>query len=166
VKSNGTTNFLYIAKDDGSYYYVPQELPTGNLKFGDMDGDGLVDLVKFNGAFASLSYQSSPSTAAPDPIADPQPAEEPAPATDPGTASGSGVPTVDANAYEVESVDIIAEVGVDSVLLESGETLWFDADTIIKYNDASGLEAGQTLEFKAWANPDGALVGIKVEVAS
>ena len=42
--------------------------------------------------------------------------------------------------------------------------LWFDAETIIKFNDASGFEVGQTLEFKAWMNPDGTLVGIKVEV--
>ncbi len=39
-----------------------------------------------------------------------------------------------------------------------------DAESIIKLNDASAFEIGQTLEFKAWMNFDGTLIGIKVEV--
>ncbi|MFT4939746.1 MAG: hypothetical protein ACI88A_002791 [Paraglaciecola sp.] len=45
--------------------------------------------------------------------------------------------------------DVIDKVSDNNVLLLSGHILWFSADTIIKYNDASGLAIGQTLEFKA-----------------
>ena len=57
VKNSGNGNYLYFAKDDGSYYYVPQTLPAGNLKFGDLNGDGLVDLATFSGQYASITYQ-------------------------------------------------------------------------------------------------------------
>jgi hypothetical protein len=161
VTSSGSGNLLYLAKPDGGYFYVPQQLPGGNLKYGDMNGDGRVDLVSFNGAFASISYQTTTAPVASAPVT--EPAAEPVTSPDPGT--GTGVPVVDANAAEVESVDTIADIGPDGVLLSSGRTLWFDAGTIIKFNDASGFAVGQTLEFKAWLNPDGSLIGIKVEVA-
>ena len=144
-RTSSSGNQLYLAKADGSYFYVPQQLPGGNLEYGDMNGDGRVDLVSFSGAFASISYQSSVATVAPEPVIDPAPTPvvDSDPVTDPG--SGSDIPLVDANAAQVETADTIAEVGVNSVLLSSGKMLWFDAETIIKFNDASGFEVGQTL---------------------
>ena len=167
VTSNGTDNLLFLAREDGSYFYVPQKLPAGNLKYGDMNGDGQLDLLVFSGAFVRISYQSNTAPVVPAPVVDPAPAPvtEPDPGTDPGTASGSDIPLVDTNAAKVESADTIAAIGENNVLLSSGKTLWFDAATIIKFNDASGFEVGQTLEFKAWLNPDGSLIGIKVEVS-
>lgn len=159
VQNNGADNLLYFAREDGSFYYVPQKLPGGNLKYGDLNGDGLVDYVSFSGAFASISYQTGQGITDPDPVNDPNPVVDPNP-----VAEGDD-PTVDANAYEVETSDTIAEVRENSVLLSSGKILWFNSETIIKYNDASSFEEGQTLEFKAWQNPDGTLIGIKVEVA-
>lgn len=153
VKNTGNGNDLYFAKYDGSYYYVPQKLPAGNLKFGDLNGDGLVDFVEFSGQFASITYQSVQSEVDSEPVADPEPVVE------------GEVPAIDANAYEVELKDTIAEIKESNVVLSSGKILWFNSETIIKFNDASGFEVGQTLEFKAWMNPDGALIGIKVEVA-
>jgi len=166
VTSSGSSNSLYLAKEDGSYFYVPQTLPNGNLKYGDMNGDGQLDLISFSGAFATISYQSSNAPVAPAAVVDPPPTPvtAPDPGTDPGTVSGSDIPVVDSNAAKVESADSIAAIGANSVLLSSGKTLWFDAATIIKFNDASGFEVGQTLEFKAWLNPDGSLIAIKVEV--
>jgi hypothetical protein len=59
-------NRLYLAKPDGSFYYVPQSLPGGSIEFGDMNGDGLIDVVIFNGAFASVMYQDATGIASPD----------------------------------------------------------------------------------------------------
>jgi len=168
VTSNGSDNLLYLAKDDGSYYYVPQHLPGGKLEFGDLNGDQQVDLVLFNGAFANIRYQSGSAAADPDPVADPVQVVDPPTGTEPdpgSTVAGGEIPAVDSNAVEVETKDTIEATGEDSVLLSSGKTLWFAADTIIKFNDASGFKPGQTLEFKAWLNPDGSLIGIKVEIA-
>jgi hypothetical protein len=164
VKNTGTGNNLYFAKYDGSYYYVPQKLPAGNLKFADLNSDGLVDFVKFNGQFASITYQGGQPEVDTEPVVDPDPVVDPEPVVDPGTVAEGEVPSIDANAYKVELVDTIAEIGDNSVVLSSGKILWFNSETIIKFNDASGFEVGQTLEFKAWMNPDGALIGIKVEV--
>src|SRR5210317_1410461 len=61
----------------------------------------------------------------------------------------------------MSTANTITAIGANNVLLTSGKTLWFGAATIIKFNDASGFEMGQTLEFKAWLNPDGSLIGIK-----
>ena len=151
--NNGTGNSLYFSKDDGSYYYVPQKLPAGNLKYGDLNGDGLVDFVTFSGAFASITYQTDQSIVVPDPVVEPDP-----------VVTGDA-PVIDPNAYKVELTDTIEEIRENSVLLSSGKVLWFNSETIIKFNDASEFEFGQALEFKAWVNPDGALIGIKVEVA-
>ena len=74
------------------------------------------------------------------------------------------VPAIDVDADKVELKDTVAQIRDNSVILASGKTLWFNPETIIKFNDASGFEVGQKLEFKAWMNPDGALIGIKVEV--
>jgi hypothetical protein len=159
VVNNSTGNSLHLAKADGSYYYVPQKLPAGNLKYGDLNGDGLVDLVSFSGAYASISYQTTQSTVDTDPVTTPDPVP------DTGTVVDGEVPAIDSNANEIESVDTIEEVRANSVLLSSGKILWFNSESIIKFNDASGFEVGQTLEFKAWENLDGALIGIKVEIA-
>ena len=129
------------------------------MKYGDLNGDGLVDFVKFNGQFASITYQWGQSEV------DPVPVIEPDPVVDPGTVVEGEVPAIDANAYEVGLADTIAEIKDNSVVLSSGKILWLNSETIIKFNDASGFEVGQTLQFKAWMNPDGALIGIKVEVA-
>lgn len=149
VLNNGTDNLLYFAKADGSYFYVPQKLNTGNLKFGDLNADGLIDIVTFNGQFASITFQTAQAVVV-DPVTDP--------------VDNVEVPAVDVNAYEIEAEDTIQEIRVNSVLLSSGKILWFNAETIIKFNDASAFAIGQTLGFKAWQNPDGALIGIKVEV--
>ena len=42
--------------------------------------------------------------------------------------------------------------------------MWFESATVIKLNDALSFAAGQLIEYKAWQNPDGTLIGIKVEV--
>ncbi len=161
VQRDGNENWLYLTNNDGNYHYVPQQLPSGNLKFGDLNGDGLVDYVSFSGSFASIVYQSAQSASGSDPIVDPNPVTEP----DPDQVINGDVPAIDFNAESVELSGVIAEVRENSVLLASGNILWFNADTIIKFNDASGFEVDQTLDFKAWENPDGALIGIKVEVA-
>lgn len=151
--NNGTDNLLSFAKADGSYFYVPQKLISGNLKFGDLNTDGLVDIVTFNGQFASITYQTSQAVVV-DPVIDP--------VTDP--VDDGSVPAVDVNANEVEAEDTIQQIRVNNVLLSSGKILWFNAETIIKFNDASAFAIGQKLGFKAWQNPDGTLIGIKVEV--
>ena len=74
------------------------------------------------------------------------------------------VPAVESNAGEVEGKATIAEVGESKLLLTSGKTLWFNSESIIKYNDAPAFAVGQNLEFKAWENSDGAFIAIKVEV--
>jgi hypothetical protein len=151
---------MYLAKPNGSYYYVPQSLPTGNIEFGDMNGDGLIDLVLFNGAFAKIIYQDAPGTANPDGGTGGTP-----PPPDNGTGGTPSAPVMDANGEEVESTDRIREVLTsDSVRLESSDIMFFESATIIKLNDASGFAAGQLIDYKAWQNPDGTLLGIKVEV--
>lgn len=165
VVNSSTGNWLYLAKSDGSYYYVPQQLPSGNLKYGDLDGDGAVDTVRFSGAFATISYQTTQTgNNDPEPVTEPYAVIDPVPETDNSTVAVGGTPSVDANANKIETADTIKEIRSNSVLLSSGKVLWFNANSIIKFNDASGFEIGQTLEFKAWLNPDGALIGIKVEV--
>jgi len=64
-------NLLYFAKNDGSYYYVLQKLPSGGLNFGDMNGDGLVDYVTFDGGSASIAYQIDQSVVATEPTQPP-----------------------------------------------------------------------------------------------
>ena len=157
IQYNATGNLLSLSKDDGSYYYVPQKLPAGS-RYGDLNGDGLVDYVTITGAYASIAYQTEQSVVEPDPVV------EPGPVVSPGPVIEGDIPAVDANAYKVETADTIAEIRENSVLLTSGKILWFNSETIIKFNDASNFEVGQTLEFKAWVNPDDALIGIKVEV--
>lgn len=161
---NASGNLLNISKGDGSYYYVPQKLPAGS-RFGDLNGDGLVDYLTISGAYVSIAYQTGYSVAEPAPVVTPDPVIEPDPVNQPGPVAAGDVPAIDPNGYQLESADNIEEIRADSVLLSSGLVLWFNSETIIKYNDASGFEVGQLLEFKAWANPDGTLVGIKVEVA-
>lgn len=157
---------LHIARDDGSFFYVPQYLPAGS-RFADLNGDGRVDYLTVSGASVSVVFQTGQASADSLPAADPvtEPVGEPvAPDSSMTPIDTSNAMQVDANAYKVESRDTIAAVGENNVLLTSGKVLWFNSDSIIKYNDASSFEAGQTLEFKAWLNPDGSLVGIKVEV--
>ena len=163
VKYNATGNSLFIAKDDSSYYYVPQKLPAGS-RFGDLNGDGLVDYVTITGAYATIAYQAGYSVVEPAPVTETDPVVEPDPAVEPDPVITGDVPAIDPNADKVESEDSIEEIRESSVLLSSGKVLWFNSETIIKFNDASGFEPGQSLEFKAWVNPDGALIGIKVEV--
>ncbi len=181
---NGRQNLLYLARAEGEYFYVPQSLPGGNLKLGDMDGDGLVDILTFSGGFVSISYQSGGSGSIyfpapdPDPVpvgvreSDPAPdrAAEPdrGPKSDPALApvSGGGSPAVDFDAIKIEDFAVIAEVRENSLLLSSGAVLWFNRDSVIKLNDAFGFDTGQSIEFKAWANPDGALICIKAEIVT
>lgn len=139
VSRNGTDNLLYLAKEDGSYFYIPQVLPAGKLKFGDINGDGAVDLVSFSGAFARISYQSNNTSVEPVPVNDTEPTPNPAPTTNAGPAGGGDVPAIDANAAKIETADTIAEIRSSGVLLASGKTLWFDDQTIVKFNDASSL---------------------------
>ena len=170
-------NLLYLAKNDGEYYYVPQTLPVGTTAaYGYFNDDDLLDVASFSGAFISIAYQASDVAIEPDPtpVVDPTPVIDPDPTPvvdptpvidpDPTPVADAGIPAVDANAYKDELIDTIAEIRADSVLLSSGNVLWFNADSIIKLNDATAFEIGQTLEFKAWVNPDGSMVGIKVEV--
>lgn len=65
---------------------------------------------------------------------------------------------------EVELIDVVEEVFDNRVTLSTGEVLWFNADTILKLNDAPELVTGLSLELKAWDNLDGNLIRIKVEV--
>ena len=168
LTNNAMGNALHLAKADGSYYYVPQQLPSGNLKFGDLNADGRVDYVTFNGAYVTFAYQDTQATTAPvtEPVVDPvvEPVVEPV--AEPTPVADSTAPIVDAYATKVEMSDTIAEFTTDGLLLSSGSDLQFNTDSIIKLNDASAFEIGQTLDFKAWMNPDGTLIGIKVEVAS
>lgn len=170
-------NLLYLAKNDGEYYYVPQTLPVGTTAaYGYFNDDDLLDVASFDGAFVSIAYQASDVAIEPDPVVDPAPVVDPTPVIDPvsvvdptpvidpTSVADAGIPAVDTNAYKDELEDTIAEVRADSVLLSSGNVLWFNVDSIIKYNDATAFEIGQTLEFKAWVNSDGSMVGIKVEV--
>ena len=150
-------NLVNLSNSAGGFHYVPQELPQDS-HFGDFNGDGLVDYFTVNGVFIDIVYQTTGTPAAPDPGATPNPTPPP-----PAGSTGNG-PGVDANATKVELADTITSIGQDHVVLSSGATLWFDATTIIKYNDASGFAVGQTLEFKAWQNANGDMVGIKVEV--
>ena len=99
------------------------------------------------------------------PTVDPDPIVDPDPVVEIDSATTGDVPAVDANASKIETADTVEEIYDNSVSLTSGKDLWFNSETIIKYNDASGFEVGQLLEFKAWSNPDGTLIGIKVEVA-
>ena len=159
-------NKLYLAKDVGQYYYVPQTLPVADrAAYGDFDGDGLMDAASFSGAFVAVAYQAGQAVENPV-VVEPDPAVvEPEPIiVDPVPVASGEVPAIDANAEKVELVDSIAEVQTNSVLLSSGKTLWFNSESIIKYNNASSFEIGQLLEFKAWLNDDGSLIGIKVEV--
>lgn len=182
ISNNGTDNLLYFAKTDGGFYYVPQKLPAGKLYYGDLNGDGLLDIASFNGAYASVRYQTGQTAAVVEPVvtSDPGTNTDPVttdagtdttPTTDPQTDAGtsddsanSSAPEIDANASEVELKGTISEIHDNNVILSSGQTLWFNTDTIIKYNDANSFELGQDLEFKAWKNSDGALIGIKVEI--
>ena len=164
IRYGSSSNSLYISKDDGSYYYVPQKLPAGS-RYGDLNADGLVDYLTINGAYVSINYQSGSTLIEPDPVVEPDPVIDPDPVAEPDPVIEGDVPAIDTAAYKVETADTIAEIRDNSVLLSSGKILWFNSETIIKYNDASAFEIGQTLEFKAWKNPDGNLIGIKVEVA-
>jgi hypothetical protein len=157
-------NRLYLAKPDGSFYYVPQSLPGGSIEFGDMNGDGLIDLVLFNGAFASVMYQDATGISSPDIGTGDIPADSGTGDT-PADTDTDGIPEMDADAVQVESTSRIQEVLTSaSVRLESGEIMWFNAATVIKLNEASSFAAGQLVDYKAWLNPDGNLIGIKVEV--
>jgi hypothetical protein len=166
-------NRMYLAKPGGSYFYVPQSLPEGNIEFGDMNGDGLIDVVLFHGGFGKVIYQDAPAIANPDGGTGDIPADNGTSGTpvDNGTSGTpadngtSGAPAIDADAGEVESTDRIQEVLTsDSVRLESGDIMWFESATVIKLNEASNFAAGQLIDYKAWQNPDGTLIGIKVEV--
>jgi hypothetical protein len=161
-------NRLYLAKPDGSYYYVPQSLPGGNIEFGDMNGDGLIDSVIFNGAFASVIYQDEPGGTGVDSGTGAGTGADSGAGADSGTGADndtSGIPAMDADGVQVESSARIQDVLTsDSVRLESGDIMWFNDATVIKLNDASSFAAGQLVEYKAWENPDGNLIGIKVEV--
>jgi len=111
--------------------------------------------VSFSGQWAYISFQAVTNQ----PVPDPAPTPAPTP----------GIPTVDANAPQVEIIDTISQVlNAESVLLSiDAKVLWFNAATIVKLNDASELAAGLTLEFKAFANGhETTLIGIKVEVLS
>jgi hypothetical protein len=157
-------NRLYLAKNVGEYYYVHQTLPVGaKAAYGDFNGDGLLDVASFGGAYVSVAFQANQAGEAPAPA--PPVEVDVDPVVDPVPVAAGDIPAVDANANKVELIDTIAEVRTNSVLLSSGAVLWFNAETIIKFNDATTFEIGQTLEFKAWVNPDGSLIGIKVEVA-
>jgi hypothetical protein len=170
VSTGSFGNLLYLSKADGSFHYVPQKLPAGNLQIGDLNGDGLVDVAMFDGAFVTIYYQTlqTPVNVEPTPAPTPdtgvttQP--PPAPVVDTGASTTSGAPAIDPDAQEAELSETVAAINENSVLLASGQTLWFNADTVIKYNDASGFAAGQQVEFTAWENPDGVLIGIKVEI--
>ena len=161
---------LYLAKSMDEYYYVPQTLPVGTrAAYGDFDGDGLIDVASFGGAFVSIAYQGNqPVVQTVEPVVTETIVTEPV-VTDPVVidsvpVTSGDVPSIDANAEVVEYVDTIETVNNNNVLLSSGQTLWFNAESIIKYNDASAFASGQTLEFKAWQNPNDSLIGIKVEV--
>jgi hypothetical protein len=163
VSRTGSENLLYFSKDDGSYFYVPQVLPDGDLKFGDLNGDNRVDIATFSRGYALIQYQTAqpPVEVSPTPS---EPVDNADPAID-GSASVTGdTPAVDTNAQEIESADTIAQVTENRLSLSSGKALWLNSDSIIKLNDAPGFEAGQYVEFKAWENLDGTLVGIKIEV--
>lgn len=161
VKNNAMGNALHLAKADGSYYYVPQQLPAGNIKMGDLNGDGMVDLVTFSGGFANIHYQTNSA-----PVVDPAPVTDPEadPEADPAPVDDGTAPTIEADTTMVELSDTIAEVRTGSVLLSSGSVLWFNAESIIKLNDATAFAVGQTVDFKAWMNADGTLIAIKLEV--
>lgn len=167
---------LYLGKPDGSYYYVPQTLPGVNPVIGDFNGDGKMDLVTFNGGWATVFYQVNPNppapvpepapgpAPAPEPAPGPAPAPEPVPGPAPAPGPVDAVPTIVDDAEEVELIDVVEDVFDNRVTLSAGEVLWFNADTILKLNDAPELVTGLSLEFKAWDNLDGNLIGIKVEV--
>jgi hypothetical protein len=166
-------NRIYLGKPDGSYYYVPQSLPEGSIEFGDMNGDGLIDVVLFNGAFATVIYQEAPGIASPDSGTEGILADSGTTGTQADSGTGGtqadngtgGAPAMNADGAEVESSDRIEEVLTpDSVKLVSGDIMWFDNATVIKLNEALNFAAGQLVDYKAWQNPDGNLIGIKVEV--
>lgn len=158
---------VQLSKPDGSFYYVPQVLPTGGPKaFGDFNGDGLIDVVVFAGAWATIYYQ----------IPDTAPATDPAPAPTTGgsgsttttttttTTTSGDVPAISPDAQQVELERTVDVVNTSNVVLTSGQTLWISADTAITYNDSAGFAVGQNIQFKAWENPDGALIAISVEL--
>ena len=121
-------------------------------------------IATFSGAFGAITYQAAQGELDPNPVVDPDPVIYPDPGVDPISVVEGEVPAIDSNANKVELTDTIAEVRETTVLLSSGKTLWFNSESIIKYNDASAFEVGQTLEFKAWKNADGALIAVKAEV--
>ena len=156
---------VQLSKPDGSFYYVPQVLPTGGSKaFGDFNGDGLVDVVVFNGAWATVYYQIPDTAPAPDPTTGGSGGSTGGSGTSSGGTTSGDVPAISPDAQTVELARTVDAVNADNVVLGSGQTLWISADTVITYNDSAGFVVGQNIQFKAWENPDGTLIAIKVEL--
>jgi hypothetical protein len=171
---------LNLAKSDGSFHYVPQNLPVGLKGYGDFNGDGMVDIVTVNGTFATIYYQLPETTSTPDTTTiNPPPADTTTTNTTPtdtttttgststgdtGSTTTSDVPVISPDAEKVELERTVAMVSGNNVELTTGQVLWISTDTDITYNDSTGFIAGQDIQFKAWENPDGVLVAIRVEL--
>ena len=140
---------LSLGKGDGTYYYVPQTLNKVS-KFADMNNDGFADIITVNGGYISIQYQQPALDIAP------EPAPEPADTTD-------GIPAVSPDAEEVEFEGEIEEINTNNYVI-NGKTVWITSDTVLKINDEGPLEIGSPAQVKGMQNPDGEVVGIKVEL--
>ena len=165
---------LNLAKSDGSFHYIPQTLPSGLKAYGDFNGDGLVDMVVVNGTFATIHYQLQEPAPTNPPPADTTTNTTPTDTTTTTTGSTStggstttstgDIPAISPDAEQVERETTVSMVSGNKVELTTGQVLWISSDTVITYNDSTGITAGQTIQFKAWENPDGALIAISVEL--
>ena len=150
IITDNTKTQLSLGKGDGTYYYVPQTLNKVS-KFADMNNDGFADTITVNGGFISVQYQQ--------PVLDtaPEPAPEPAP------VDTNDIPAISSDAEEVEFEGEIEEINTNNYVID-GKTVWITSDTVLKINDEDPLEIGSPAQVKGMQNPDGEVVGIKVEL--
>ena len=74
-----------------------------------------------------------------------------------------GIPAINSDAEEVEFEGEITSIGTNNYVID-GKTVWITADTVLKINDDVPIVVGLPAQVKGMQNPDGEVVGIKVEL--